>query len=101
MANLLNLSDGLFGDAMNMQILCTFNTPLTEVDPALLRKGRLTVKHEFKELSVKDANALFKYLGKEHITDKPMSLSDIYGLETENFHKPEIQEVKRMGFGAC
>ncbi|CAF1217871.1 unnamed protein product [Adineta ricciae] len=51
-ANLLNLSDGLLGDAMHQQIIATFNCDLTIVDRALLRKGRLIANYEFNRLDI-------------------------------------------------
>jgi hypothetical protein len=48
---LLNLSDGLLSDCLNIQIICSFNTDIINVDTALLRKGRLIAKYEFRELS--------------------------------------------------
>ncbi|CAF5125687.1 unnamed protein product, partial [Rotaria sp. Silwood1] len=44
-ANLLNLSDGLLGDAMHQQIICTFNCDVRSIDAALLRDGRLVIEH--------------------------------------------------------
>jgi hypothetical protein len=40
-SNLLNNSDGLLGDALKLQIVCTFNCRLDQIDPALMRPGRL------------------------------------------------------------
>ncbi|MBK6989370.1 MAG: AAA family ATPase [Bacteroidetes bacterium] len=55
---LLNISDGLLSDCLNIQIICSFNTPLSKVDSALLRKGRLIAKYEFNELMLKKAQHL-------------------------------------------
>jgi ATPase family associated with various cellular activities (AAA) len=49
-STLLNLTDGVLGDMLNFKIICTFNTELDLVDPALLRPGRLHSKHYFGEL---------------------------------------------------
>lgn len=38
-SNLLNLSDGLLSDFLNVQIICTFNHPLSLVDAALIAQG--------------------------------------------------------------
>lgn len=35
---LLNISDGLLSDCLNIQIICSFNTDLSKVDSALMRK---------------------------------------------------------------
>jgi hypothetical protein len=84
-ANLLNLSDGLLGDAMHMQIIATFNCDLGTIDKALLRKGRLIVHHEFGKLEVNNAKILPEKLGfgMEHISI-PMTLAEIYNQKDEN-----------------
>ena len=57
-SNLLNLSDGLLGDAMHQQIICTFNCDVQGIDPALLREGRLVIEHKFDKLSAEKARRL-------------------------------------------
>ncbi|CAF1491884.1 unnamed protein product [Adineta steineri] len=78
-ANLLNLSDGLLGDAMHQQIVATFNCDLTTIDPALLRKGRLIANYEFNKLDLESSKILSEKLGfgTNNIT-KPMTLAEIY-----------------------
>ncbi|CAF1236071.1 unnamed protein product [Adineta steineri] len=78
-ANLLNLSDGLLGDAMHQQIIATFNCDLTTIDPALLRKGRLIARYEFNRLDVESSKILSDKLGfgSASITG-PMTLAEIY-----------------------
>ncbi|CAF4516093.1 unnamed protein product, partial [Didymodactylos carnosus] len=81
-SNLLNLSDGLLGDAMHQQIITTFNCDIRGIDPALLRDGRLVLEYKFDKLSVEQAKLLAKELsfaGLEQITT-PMSLAEIYEL---------------------
>lgn len=51
-ANLLNLGDGLLGDALKLKIICTFNCELSRIDEALLRKGRLAFRYEFGPLDL-------------------------------------------------
>ncbi|CAF4745975.1 unnamed protein product [Rotaria sp. Silwood1] len=84
-ANLLNLSDGLLGDAMHNQIIATFNCDLTIIDKALLRKGRLIADYEFGKLDVDNAKLLSNKLGfdMEHIS-KPMTLAEIYNQDEQN-----------------
>lgn len=96
-ANLLNLSDGILGDCLKVKILVTFNCKVGEIDPALLRKGRLKLEHEFGKLSIEQANKLFKHLGINHETKEPMSVGDIYSFEEENFRKEK--EKAAIGFG--
>jgi hypothetical protein len=84
-ANLLNLSDGLLGDAMHMQIIATFNCDLGIIDKALLRKGRLIANYKFGKLDVKNARILSEKLGfgLEHISI-PMTLAEIYNQEKQD-----------------
>lgn len=82
-ANLLNMTDGILSDCLSIQILATFNTTRERIDKALLRKGRLIAEWKFDALDVDQANKLLKKLGKDYVTDVPMTLTDIYNFEEE------------------
>lgn len=92
---LLNISDGLLADCLNIQLICSFNTDISKVDNALLRKGRLIAKYEFKELVVAKANALSQKLGFDSTFDNPVSLATIYNQNEQNF---ESTQRKKIGF---
>jgi glucose-1-phosphate thymidylyltransferase short form len=51
---LLNLTDGLLGESLGIQIIATFNTDVKNIDKALLRKGRLSQIYAFKALSIEE-----------------------------------------------
>ncbi|GHT19037.1 hypothetical protein AGMMS4957_02440 [Bacteroidia bacterium] len=87
---LLNLSDGLLSDCLNIQIICSFNTDLSRVDSALLRKGRLIAKYEFMELAQPKAQALSDTLGFSSKIEKPMTLTAIY-----NQDEADLQPIMR------
>lgn len=89
-ATMLNLTDGIVGDSLKIKFICTFNCPLIEIDEALLRKGRLSLKYEFKELCLEKTKALYPK------ATEPMTLADIYNAEKENDFSKE--EKKRIGF---
>lgn len=97
MASLLNLSDGILGDAFNLKFICTFNADINRIDQALLRKGRMKVKYEFKKLSKDKVKALSdKYklnIPEDKITD--MYLSDIFNYNSDNGAQ---KDVKKIGF---
>ncbi len=76
--NLLNMTDGLLNDMLNLQIICTFNVDLRKLDSALLRPGRLIARKEFKALSQLDANLLAQRLGIKHHFKAPATLGEIY-----------------------
>lgn len=93
-STLLNLSDGLLSDCLNIQIICSFNTDISKIDSALMRKGRLIAKYEFKELEVKKAQQLSDKLGFQTKIVNPTILTDIY-----NQNESDFQEKKRkIGF---
>jgi hypothetical protein len=75
---LLNLADGLLSDCLNIQIICSFNTDLSRVDNALMRKGRLIAKYEFTDLNAVKAQALSNKLGFVSVITSPMTLAAVY-----------------------
>lgn len=95
-AGLLNLADGLLADCLNIQLICTFNTDLSKVDPALMRKGRLIASYEFKELEVEKAQRLSDKLGFHSKITSPMSLTDIYNQEERKFEA--VRNAGGLGF---
>lgn len=95
---ILNLTDGLLGEGLGIQFICTFNTHLSRIDRALLRKGRLKALYEFGALTVDKSNYLLKSLNLEYETNKPMTLAEIYNLKEEKF---DFDGEKRViGFAA-
>ncbi len=92
---LLNISDGLLSDCLNIQIICSFNTDISKIDSALMRKGRLIAKYEFKELEVEKAQELSNKLGFNTRIDAPMTLTSIYNQDEKDF----LQSKKRNVIG--
>lgn len=82
---LLNMTDGILSDDLGIKFICTFNDDMKSIDPALLRKGRLISKYEFKPLNVEKTNALLKERGIDEIVNKPMTLADIFHYEDESY----------------
>lgn len=76
-SNLLNISDGLLADFLNVQLICTFNNSLTLVDSALMRKGRLIAKYEFGKLGTEKAQKLSDHFGFKNRITKPMTIAEI------------------------
>jgi len=93
---LLNITDGLLSDCLNIQVICSFNTDISKVDNALLRKGRLIAKYEFKELELNKAQALSNKLSFKTIINKPMTLTDIYNQDDMSFMDKNEREM--IGF---
>ena len=76
--NLLNLGDGLLADALGIKIICTFNANLKQIDQAILRKGRLVARYEFKELNKEKTQVLSDKIGFNTKMDGGHTLADIY-----------------------
>ncbi|MBD3617458.1 MAG: AAA family ATPase [Gracilimonas sp.] len=76
-SNLLNLTDGFPADFLKLNIICTFNTNLDDIDPALLREGRLKGIHEFTKLTIPQAHELAGHLGKEIEITQPLTLAEV------------------------
>lgn len=99
-SNLLNLSDGLLSDAVHQQIICTFNCDVGNVDPALLREGRLVVEYKFDRLSVENARRLCAKLNipdDDEKIQKPMTLAEIYALKKARLAEAAAAAAKTDG----
>ncbi len=92
-SNLLNLSDGLLSDCVNVQVICTFNCSLALIDPALMRKGRLIARYEFGKLSLEKSQILSDSLGHQSLIDEPMTLAEISTQHEQTFETKRIEVV--------
>lgn len=74
---LLNLADGLLGQGLNTVVLLTSNTPMKELDPALLRPGRCLANTEFSRFSTAEAR---QWLGDPdaRVPAEGMTLAELY-----------------------
>lgn len=93
---LLNLSDGLLSDCLNIQIICSFNTDVSRIDKALMRKGRLIAKYEFQELEADKATLLSARIGKGNVYNAPVLLTEIYNPEEREYGN--TKQKAAMGF---
>ena len=85
-STLLNLTDGLLGECLSIQVIATFNTQIANIDKALLRKGRLQTLYHFSELSIAKSNALLQEIGvTNYYTNKAMTLAEIYNTKEEAY----------------
>jgi hypothetical protein len=93
-STILNLSDGFTSDFLNLNIICTFNTEITEIDPALLRKGRLKGMQEFNKLDEKTIASLIEKFGLKLDTVQSMTLAELWN----NGSPVKKPQKKRVGF---
>lgn len=98
-SNILNMTDGLLSDCLNISMVATFNTTTKDIDKALLRKGRLLQEYEFGKLELDRAQALLDKIGKNTTAKEPMSLAEIYFHGDENTKNENLGERRAVGFG--
>lgn len=94
-SNLLNISDGLLADFLNVQLICTFNSPVAMVDSALMRKGRLIARYEFGKLGIEKARRLSRHLGFNTNINRSMTLAEI---ANPNEKEHEVERTEVLGF---
>lgn len=95
-SNLLNMTDGILGDCLNIQVIVTFNMEREKIDKALLRNGRLISEHKFTSLSIENSEKLIKHLKKDYKVTRPMTLADIYNVDSITFQ--EKKDQGKIGF---
>lgn len=85
-SNILNISDGILGDVLKLQIVCTFNSSLDTIDPALRRPGRCIAEYRFEKLKADRAGNLLADLYGDDVVWEPkdMTLAEIF-----NYTKPQ------------
>lgn len=94
---LLNLTDGVLS-SLSIQIICTFNTNINNIDKALLRQGRLIGLYEFKPLTIEKSKTLLDTLGHhDYQADSPMTLAEIYHIQ-ENHFDHAMPARSKIGF---
>lgn len=83
-ANILNSTDGLLGDVLKAQFICTFNAPREDMDSALFRAGRLVQEYPFEKL--KEGRAKSVWVNRfghpvEEFPNRVMSLAELFNYE--------------------
>ena len=86
---LLNLTDGLLGEGLNLQFMCTVNCEIAELDAAIVRPGRLRTARDFRLLTHSEAIELAQHLGLPVPRERrEYSLAEIY-----NPDEPSVREM--------
>lgn len=94
-SNILNITDGIIGDCLNIMVIATFNIDRENIDSALVRKGRLILEHHFEALPADAANRLLEKIGSDRKVSEPTTLAEIYN-PNDNYHREE--QVRKVGF---
>lgn len=96
-SSLLQLTDGLMGSFMKLQVICTINCKATQLDPALLRPGRLMARKIFGRLTREEAAKIAAKIGKPLPEGQTVSLAELYN---DAIKEPEVESGKILGFAA-
>ena len=92
---ILNLSDGMLADFLRLQIICTINCSAADIDPALLRPGRVLCHRVFGRLDYAQAARLAESLGRKLPAARDYSLAEVFaGHDADEINRP------RIGFAA-
>lgn len=95
-STILQITDGLFSDYLNIKVICTFNTDVSKIDKALFRKGRMIAFYEFGELSEDKAMGVLGVKSAEELPEV-RTLAELYNKESTSF---DVEGNKpRIGFG--
>ena len=94
-AALLNLTDGLMTQFIKLHLICTLNCRIDDVDPALLRPGRLRFFRNFERIPRERAQELAKHYGLA-LPDKPdYTLAEVFA--STKFSKNTSGAFKERG----
>jgi hypothetical protein len=96
-SSLLNIADGLMGRMLRLHIICSVNAKMEDLDPAVLRPGRLMNHRRFQGLSRAMAERVAAARG---LSFEPNELAESYSLaEILNPGPAEVpQERPAIGF---
>ncbi len=97
-ANLLNISDGLLSDVLNLKIISTFNTDIRNLDRALLREGRLLGIHKFDKLPADNANRIAKINKINKHFSEPTTLAQVFNHPLKEDFSDFVIDDQRIGF---
>ena len=77
-SSLLNVADGLLGDALKLHVICTINCAVDKLDAALTRGGRLLTAKGFCRLGAEAARRIARQKGLSLSSQEDYSLAEIH-----------------------
>lgn len=98
-STLLNMTDGILGDVLKLNVIVTYNCDRQDIDEALLRKGRLKAEYSFQGLSEKQAAKLIKKLDIDIKPEDNMTLADIYYAKSDEELIGNIKSLEKPKIG--
>lgn len=101
-ANILNLGDGILGQMLDLRLVFTTNARSTDLDPAIVRPGRLSAHIHVGKLPAAQCNTIYKRLtGKDSEFTKDATLAEVYqkAINAGWTPSPTVKPQKRIGLG--
>jgi len=103
LSDILNLGDGLFGELADIRILVTSNADKMELDPAIIRPGRMCKHLAIDYLTPEEARAAYKRITDKEAdwwkaSDSKITLAEVYRRARTDGWVPEKPEQKEIGF---
>lgn len=78
LSRLLNVSDGLLGQGLNLCTLITTNEPIERLHPAVLRPGRCAAQIEVPALDIETANRWLANRGNGASVSEPVTVAELF-----------------------
>jgi hypothetical protein len=99
LSGLLNLGDGLLGEMLDIRIIATTNAELLDLDPAVVRPGRMCQHINLRSFDPKEANALYAGMVENKTVDlrKNTTLAEIYRMAREDGWVPKTEDKPKAG----
>ena len=98
LSRLLNMTDGLLGQGLELLFLITTNEPLGTLHPAVTRPGRCLAEIEFGTLSVEEANRWLNHQGCPQRVSRSLTLAELYAVSRGD--EPRALTRRPIGFAA-
>jgi hypothetical protein len=100
-SSILNLGDGIMGSVLNVRLVCTTNAKKVDLDPAILRPGRLSANVHVGALSREEAQAALTRLSPDSILPENSSkftIAQVYEIARQGGWEPTASEESSIGF---
>lgn len=78
LGRLLNITDGMIGQGLNLMVMITTNEPIGRLHEAAIRPGRCLADIDFKKFSNAEANAWLLNHGKDSTVRGDITLAELY-----------------------
>jgi len=98
---LLNLTEGILGDLLDIRAICTTNRKMTDIDAAIKRNGRLACHSHLGPLEEAHARKVYERItGETADLRGTMSLADVYALAQDREWTRIEMPKRKLGFEA-